>query len=61
MRLHKLDEADPEELGFPLGTLDSDPAMKGEMHFCVGLKAPWVEIDDALPRSLDGQPFGSRG
>jgi hypothetical protein len=56
--IYKRDDADPEEFGFRLGTLDSDPSMTAEMHFCVGSKAPWVEIADALPQENGGPPFG---
>jgi hypothetical protein len=55
--IHKHDDADPEELGFCLGTLDSNPYMKAEMHYSVGSKAPWVEIEDALPQNPGGPPF----
>lgn len=58
--IYKRADADPEELGFRLGTLDSDPSMTAEVHFRVGSKAPWVEIADALPRENGGSPFGLR-
>jgi hypothetical protein len=58
--IYKRDDADPEELGFRLGTLDSNPSMKAGMHYSVGSKAPWVEIEDALPQNPGGPPFGLR-
>ena len=58
--IYKSDEADPEEFGFRLGTLDCNPSMKAEMHYSVGSKAPWVEIDNALPQNPSGPPFGLR-
>ena len=58
--IYKRDEADLEEFGFRLGTLDSNPSMKAEMHYSVGSKAPWVEIHDALPQNPSGPPFGLR-
>lgn len=58
--IYKRDEAAPEELGFRLGTLDTDPRMKAEMHFMVGSKAPWVEITDELSWDKGGVPFGVR-
>jgi hypothetical protein len=58
--IFKRDDASPEVLGFRLGTLDGDPSMKAEMHFCVGSKAPWVEIADELPQDSAGPPFGRR-
>jgi hypothetical protein len=58
--IYKRDDGDPKELGFRLGTLDSDPSVKPEMHYRVGSKAPWVQIDDALPQDPGGPPFGVR-
>jgi hypothetical protein len=58
--IYKRDDAAPEELGFRLGTLDTDPGVKVEMHFMVGSKAPWVEITDVLPQDTCGAPFGTR-
>ncbi|MBM6582994.1 GFA family protein [Microvirga sp. BT689] len=58
--IYKRDDADPEEIGFRLGTLDTDPSMQAEMHFSVSSKVPWIEIDDALPQSPGGSPFGLR-
>ena len=40
----------PEVLGFPLGTLDTDPNVKATRHIFVGSKAPWYEITDDLPQ-----------
>lgn len=56
--VYKRDAGDPDELGFRLGTLDSDPGMSGEMHFHVGSKVPWLEIADELPQEAGGAPFG---
>jgi hypothetical protein len=47
-------------LGLRLGTLDSDPSKKGELHFMVGSKVPWMELDDSLPQDSGGVPFGQR-
>lgn len=58
--IYKCDDSNPEELGFRLGTLDNNPFVKAEMHFCVGSKAPWVEIEDTLPQNLEGPPFSLR-
>lgn len=58
--IYKRDESAPEELGFRLGTLDTDPGMKAEMHFMAGSKAPWLEITDHLPQDKSGVPFGAR-
>ncbi len=45
----KLD-ANPDVLGFPLGTLDTDPGVKAMRHVFVGSKAPWFDITDDLPQ-----------
>jgi hypothetical protein len=58
--IYKRDDATPEVLGFRLGTLDTDPSRAAEHHFMVGSKAPWVEIQDALPQEGGGVPFGQR-
>jgi hypothetical protein len=58
--IFKRDDATPRVLGFRLGTLDSDPCRKGELHFMVGSKAPWVEIRDSLPQKDGGVAFGER-
>lgn len=58
--IYKRDDAAPEVLGFRLGTLDSDPERKADVHFMVGSKAPWVEINDGLPQDAGGVPFGVR-
>lgn len=43
----------PEVLGFPLGTLDTDPGVKPARHVFVGSKAPWYDIADDLPQYED--------
>ena len=58
--IYKRDDSNPDELGFRLGTLDTDPHMKAELHFMVGSRAPWVEIADDLRQEDGGQPFGSK-
>jgi len=40
----------PGILGFPLGTLDTDPKVKPTRHVYVGNKADWHEITDNLPQ-----------
>jgi hypothetical protein len=39
-----------EFVNIPAGTLDDDPGIKPQRHIFVGVKAPWFEIFDALPR-----------
>lgn len=41
---------DPRILGFPLGTLDTDPKVSAEKHVHVSSKAPWYGITDELPQ-----------
>jgi hypothetical protein len=43
-------DANPDVLGFPLGTLDTDPGVKAMCHVFVGSKAPWFDITDDLPQ-----------
>ena len=43
-------DANPDVLGFPLGTLNTDPGVKATRHVFVGSKAPWFEITDDLPQ-----------
>ena len=50
----------PQVLGLRLGTLDTDPGRRADMHFMVGSRAPWVEIHDSLPQEPGGPPFGER-
>lgn len=53
----------PQVLGLRLGTLDTDPGRKAELHFMVGSKAPWVELRDGLRQEEGGErrvPFGER-
>jgi hypothetical protein len=40
----------PEILGFPFGTLDTDPKVKPTRHIYVANKAAWHEITDDLPQ-----------
>lgn len=43
-------DANPDVLGFPLGTLDTDPKVRATRHVFVGSKAPWFDICDELPQ-----------
>ena len=58
--IFKLDDGEPGELGFRLGTLDTDPGVKVQMHFMVASKVPWVSIEDDVPQETCGPPFGER-
>ncbi len=59
--IHKRREDVPGFIGLRLGTLDSDPGRTVEEHIFVSSKAPWVELQDDLPRKPGGIPFGRRG
>ncbi|HET7716401.1 MAG TPA: GFA family protein [Bauldia sp.] len=41
---------DGGEVNIPAGTLDDDPGVRPIVHIFVGSKAPWFEIEDALPK-----------
>ncbi|MDH5572477.1 MAG: GFA family protein [Gammaproteobacteria bacterium] len=41
---------DQTQLGFSLGTLDSDPGTMAEYHIFVSEKAAWFQITDGLPQ-----------
>ncbi len=58
--IYKRGDEMPGVLGFRLGTLDSDPLRRADMHFMVGSKVPWLEIHDDLPQEPGGVPFGER-
>lgn len=55
--IYKRQQATPALLGLRLGTLDTDPFRKAELHFMVGSK---VELHDSLRQSPGGVPFGER-
>lgn len=40
----------PQYVHVRLGTLDDDPGGRPLFHMFVASKAPWIEIDDGLPR-----------
>ena len=42
--------ATPDSFALALGTLDDDPGIRPVSHIWVGVKAPWFEITDDLPR-----------
>ena len=58
--IYKREASNPAELRLRLGTLDSDPLSKVEMHYMADSVAPWVELDKALKMDPSGPPFGSR-
>jgi hypothetical protein len=44
-------------VGMPAGPFDADPGLRPASHLFVGSKAPWVSIQDDLPR-FDAYPPG---
>jgi len=58
--IYKRLDAIPQVLALRLGTLDTDPGRKVEGHGYLGSKAPWVELEDTLPKSDEGAPFPER-
>ena len=46
------------EVNIPAGTLDDDPGVRPAMHIFVGSKAPWFDIEDALPQFNEFPPEG---
>ena len=46
----------PDEYGFALGTLDTDPGVKPGFHIFVSDKAPWHDITDNLPQYPEFPP-----
>lgn len=58
--IFKRDDAAPEFLGFRLGTLDTDPGRKAELHFMSESRVPWLDIHESLPQKGGGPRFGER-
>ena len=59
--IFKRDDANPDFLGFRLGTLDTDPAVTVQVHYMTVSKAPWVSIEDSLEQETGvGPQFGQR-
>lgn len=46
------------EMNIPAGTLDDDPGVRPVVHIFVGSKAPWFDIEDALPQFNEFPPKG---
>lgn len=49
-------DSNPEIILIRAGSLDGDPGVRPQMHIWVKAKAPWHEICDAVPQSLEGPP-----
>jgi hypothetical protein len=58
--IYKIDDSEPDEVRFRLGTLDTDPGVTVERHYMALSKAPWVRIEDSLVQDASGPPFGTR-
>lgn len=48
--LQFLDDSDSAVVWVAAGTLDDDPGIRPLRHIWVGSKAPWYDIEDALPK-----------
>jgi hypothetical protein len=48
----------PDSVWVSLGTLDDDAGLRPGVHMFVASKAPWVEINDALPQFPEYGPMG---
>jgi hypothetical protein len=59
--LFKRRDALPQLVALRLGTLDVDPGRVAEAHIFVSSKAPWVALEDGLPKKAGGAPFPERG
>lgn len=46
----------PDEINLRLGTFEGDPGVRPVAHVWVSEKAPWLEIDDDLPRFEGAAP-----
>lgn len=57
--IFKTDAATPDELGFRLGTLDTDPGVTAETHFRWDSRVPWLAGAIELPKEPGGPPFGT--
>ena len=49
-------EKEANNVIIPAGTLDTDPGIKPIVHIFTGSKAPWYEINDALPQFEEFAP-----
>jgi hypothetical protein len=48
----------PDAVWVSLATLDDDPGVRPGVHMFVASKAPWDEINDALPQFPEYGPMG---
>jgi hypothetical protein len=46
----------PDRVVVPAGSLDGDPGVRPSAHIFAASKAPWFEIEDALPRFDEYEP-----
>ncbi len=58
--IFKRDVAAPDILGFRLGTLDTDPGRRADLHYMADSRVPWFEIHDELPQEGSGPAFGEK-
>ena len=48
----------PNTIWVSVGTLEDDPGVRADSHMFVASKAPWDEINDALPQYPEYGPIG---
>jgi len=48
----------PDTVWVSVGTLEGDPGVRADSHMFVASKAPWDEINDALPQYPQYGPIG---
>jgi hypothetical protein len=46
----------PDSLRIRLGLLDGDPQLRALAHIWIDSKAPWYEVEDALPKFPEALP-----
>lgn len=49
-------QGDPDRLWIAAGGFDDDPGVRANCHIYVGSRAPWYEIEGALPQFPEGLP-----
>lgn len=50
----------PDRLGVPIALLDDPGAIRPEMHVWWSERAPWLQVDDDLPKHPEGSPVPFR-
>jgi len=48
----------PDTIWVSVGTLEDDPGVRADSYMFVASKAPWDDINDALPQYPEYGPIG---